>query len=149
MKPEYLIIHCSDSAWGSAKEIDKWHKERGWNGIGYHFVILNGVIRPHSERILSLMGSIEVGRGMDVIGSHCLGYNERSLGICLVGKGVDTFCVEEFDSLKSLSQELCKLFEIPAEKVLGHGETESGKAEGKTCPNFDVAAIRMYLKGRV
>ena len=149
MKPEYIIIHCSDSTWGSAKEIDKWHKQRGWVGIGYHFVILNGMVRPHSDRILSLAGSVELGRGMDVIGAHCLGYNERSLGICLIGDGNESFCVEQFDKLKGLCQELCKLFEIPAENVLGHGETDSGKAEGKTCPNFDVSAIRMYLKGRV
>ena len=37
-----IIIHCSDSEFGDAALIDKWHKERGWTGIGYHYVILNG-----------------------------------------------------------------------------------------------------------
>jgi len=28
-----IILHCSDSEWGDAAEIDKWHKARGWQGI--------------------------------------------------------------------------------------------------------------------
>ena len=38
-----VIIHCSDSDFGTASVIDGWHKERGWDGIGYHYVITNGV----------------------------------------------------------------------------------------------------------
>lgn len=147
-KPEYLIIHCSDSEWGCAREVRKWHIQRGWTDVGYHFIIGNGYPEP-GKKILALMGSIECGRDMDSEGAHCLGYNDNSLGICLIGKGVDSFCGEQFDSLKMLVQELCMKHGIPAESVLGHRETESGKKEGKTCPNFDVGAIRTYLKGRV
>ena len=38
----YIIIHCSATKAGSdfhAKDIDKWHKEWGWDGIGYHKVV--------------------------------------------------------------------------------------------------------------
>lgn len=145
MKPEYLIIHCSDSAWGSAPVIRSWHRARGWEDIGYHFVINNG--RPDQKlQIISMDGSIEAGRSVDVAGSHCLGYNDKSLGICLVGK--TEFTLSQMDTLKELCQELCMKFGIPAENVIGHCETDSGKEQGKTCPNFDVGRIRAWLKGR-
>jgi hypothetical protein len=31
-----IIIHCSDSEFGNVIQIDRWHRERGWKGIGYH-----------------------------------------------------------------------------------------------------------------
>ena len=149
MKPQYIIIHCSDSEWGCSREINKWHLERGFSGIGYNFVLLNGKPESGGRKITSLMGCIECGREVGAEGAHCLGYNKNSIGICLVGKGQESFCTEQFDSLKMLVSELCTMHGIPAENVLGHNETESGKAEGKTCPNFPVEAIRVYLKGRV
>ena len=47
-----------------AKIIDKWHKERGWSGIGYHYVIKRD-------------GQIELGRPIDAflmtvaVGASC------------------------------------------------------------------------------
>ncbi len=52
MKPKEIkriIIHHSASDFGDAKLIDKWHKERGWKGIGYHFVVLNGKRRSKDK----------------------------------------------------------------------------------------------------
>lgn len=42
-----IIINCSDSDWGDAEVIDEWHRERGWDGIGYHYIICNG--RPKNR----------------------------------------------------------------------------------------------------
>lgn len=43
-----IIVHCSGTPRGmevKAADIHRWHCERGWNGIGYHYVIgLNGDI---------------------------------------------------------------------------------------------------------
>jgi hypothetical protein len=52
------IIHCSASTQGDVAEIRRWHLARGWNDIGYHFVI-----RPDGE--------VEVGRMLHEIGAHC------------------------------------------------------------------------------
>lgn len=146
--PTHIVIHCSDSLWGCAREINLWHIKRGFTGIGYHFVILNGMVEANRS-IASLRGSIECGRDIDQEGAHCIGYNNRSISICLVGKDADSFIIEQFDSLKKLCLEICMKFNIPADNVIGHRETDSGKSEGKTCPGFDVANIRMYLKGRL
>jgi len=43
MTPEYIVIHTVAFKGKNcdAKMIDEWHRAKGWNGIGYHFVILN------------------------------------------------------------------------------------------------------------
>ena len=154
-----IVVHCSDSEWGTAREIKKWHtmpipEGRGWSDIGYHWVIQNGKPTPH-QILPALDGSIECGRYLDEdniieadeMGIHCLGYNLNSIGICLIG--IEVFTIKQFDALKNLLLDLCRNHNIPADNVLGHFETESGKAQGKTCPNFQVADFRTWLKGRI
>ncbi len=45
-----IIIHCSATRAGqdfTAADIDRWHRQRGFRSIGYHFVIrLDGTIEP-------------------------------------------------------------------------------------------------------
>ena len=41
-KIDSIIIHCSATKVGqdfTAADIDRWHRERGFNGIGYHYVV--------------------------------------------------------------------------------------------------------------
>lgn len=140
-----IIIHCSDSSFGDVNIIRKWHKERGWRDIGYHFVILNGHITKKFELVV-LDGSIETGRFMDEdnylepseIGAHALGYNQNSIGICLIGE--DAFTIAQMNSLQNLVRELSKKYSISTNNVIGHYETMT--AHGKTCPNFDMAKFR-------
>ena len=162
-KIEYIIIHCSDSEWGCSREIRKWHLQNGWKDIGYQFVILNGHILP--KYFLShLNGMVECGRYLDEdlyieqeeIGAHTLGYNKNSIGICLIGKKlavadrvntnrVTTFTTEQMVSLIELVKELIDIYKINPVNVIGHCETESGKAQGKTCPDFNIKLVRDEL----
>lgn len=147
MKIKNIIVHCSDSSWGSAAEIRGWHLKKGWRDIGYHFVILNGVVRPNF--LISCMdGSIEVGRRLDEdlyleemeAGAHTLGYNKNSIGICLIGK--ETFTDRQFESLVLLLESLMARYELDMDAVLGHCETASGIKQGKSCPNFSMSAVK-------
>ena len=54
MTPEYIVVHTAafDGQDCDRDLIDKWHKARKWNGIGYHFVILNN---KHSSMQMSLL----------------------------------------------------------------------------------------------
>lgn len=116
-----VIIHCADTPNGKefhATDIDKWHRERGWNGIGYHWVIC-------------VDGTIEAGRHPETVGSHAEGHNAKSLGICLIGK--DKFTREQWTALESLVKGL--MGEWPTAAVKGHYEVAKNS---KTCPNFDV-----------
>lgn len=117
MRPINLIaIHCSASPnddrlfRGSpgtsgfnnpAQVIDAWHVERGFKrtaewrqrqnqnlqAIGYHYVIGRD-------------GTTFSGRHVDEIGAHAKGYNQRSIGICLVG--TDSFSSEQWQTLAHL-----------------------------------------------
>ncbi|MBD3170155.1 MAG: N-acetylmuramoyl-L-alanine amidase, partial [candidate division Zixibacteria bacterium] len=36
-----IVVHCTDSAWGEVEEIRRWHRTRGFDDIGYHYLICN------------------------------------------------------------------------------------------------------------
>lgn len=71
---DMIILHHSASPRDSTTihSIHRWHLQRGWLGIGYHYVI-------HSD------GSVFEGRPIDAVGAHARGYNKRSIGVCVVG----------------------------------------------------------------
>lgn len=74
-KIDTIIIHCTATPEGMdfrASDIDRWHKEQGWQMIGYNYVI-------------DLDGTVEVGRPLSMTGAHCKGWNNRSIGIVYVG----------------------------------------------------------------
>lgn len=54
------------------REIQRWHLDRGWATVGYHFVV-------------SPSGRIFGGRPVDRLGAHVQGHNAGTVGICLMG----------------------------------------------------------------
>lgn len=143
-----IIIHCSATRAGQnlrAKDIDRMHKQRGFNQIGYNFVI-------------DLDGMIENGRPLNIDGAHCntkgfseSSYNKHSIGICYIGgldasgKPADTRTNEQKAALRNLVAKLCKEYNII--EVLGHRDASpdlngNGEVEPaeyiKACPCFDV-----------
>ena len=124
-----LIIHCSAVRPGqqsSAKDIDLWHRQRGWRMIGYHYVIRRD-------------GTVEKGRTEETIGAHCAGHNSHSIGICYEGgldaKGTpcDTRTPQQKAALRKLLAQLRKKY--PSSVILGHHDLDTGKA----CPCFSIA----------
>lgn len=124
-----LVVHCSATAEGrdfTAADIDRWHRERGWSGIGYHFVI-------------RLDGTVEPGRALHTPGAHVAGHNAKSIGICLIGgidvkgKSKDTFTPAQMSALASLLKDLRSRY--PATRILGHRDYPG---VAKDCPCFDV-----------
>lgn len=131
-KPTHIIIHCSDSPFGNAAVIDGWHRERGFNRIGYHYVIGNGNG--------SKPGEIEEGRAVDQVGAHAVGYNSNSIGICLIGP---PFHHDQILVAVSLVRRLAREYKIPYENVLGHREVPSGSS--KECPIVNMELFREAL----
>ena len=116
-----VVIHCSDSSWGNAAIISKWHTMkppdgRGWSNIGYHYVILNGKLsaRLKNERY---DGHLETGRPLDEDGlvhpkewgAHIAGHNKNSVGICLIGRS-GNFTIKQVNTLYRIVRELRKQF---------------------------------------
>jgi N-acetyl-anhydromuramyl-L-alanine amidase AmpD len=131
----HIIIHCSASQNGDARVtrdvIDGWHRERGWNGIGYHYVIETD-------------GEVKVGRTEDRIGAHVEGQNADSIGVCMVG--TDRFSRAQWDALMLLVDDLESRY--PQADTKGHRDYSPDRnGDGiiepwewmKTCPGFDVA----------
>jgi N-acetylmuramoyl-L-alanine amidase len=136
-----LVIHCSATRPSldiGAGTIDRWHKEMGWAGIGYHWVIRrNGLIEP--------------GRPEERVGSHVRGHNAHSIGICLIGGvGADgkpeaNFTPAQYESLAGLLKRL--RVKYPGVRICGHRDLSpdlngDGKITPnewvKACPSFDV-----------
>ena len=134
-----IILHCSATREGQdvkAKTIKQWHKDRGFDDIGYHYVI-------------DLDGTIEKGREEDLVGAHCKGHNATSIGICYVGgcdknmKPKDTRTPEQKRSMLSLVRKLVNKYKIPVTQIWAHHDFDKHKA----CPSFDVSEFRKdYIK---
>ena len=125
-----LIVHCTATPVGrevSSAEVDQWHRQRGWKGIGYHYLI-------------RLDGTVEPGRPEAEIGAHCQNHNAHSLGICYVGgldgqnRPADTRTPAQRLALRELLETLHARY--PHALIVGHHLFNSSKA----CPCFDVAA---------
>lgn len=152
-KFERIIIHCSDSEFGTAVMIAEWHKERGWKTIGYHEVIQNGYPTKswfdHRKKIPYLVGAVEIGRPIDddelfeesEMGAHVSGHNTGSYGICIIG-GVD-FSNEVMNAALDVVRYRLIQFGLKPSKdtVLGHCELDPMKS----CPNIYMPAFRDHL----
>ena len=129
-KINQIFIHCADTKAAhnvTVEEITKWHEERGFRTIGYHWVIYRD-------------GSIHQGRPEDVVGAHVAGKNSNSIGICLAGgkgnngKAEANYTDVQWKALKEKVIELKKKY-LGAE-ILGHRDAPAAK----DCPCFDVRA---------
>ena len=134
-----LIVHCSDSPFGDAREIDRWHRERGFSLIGYHYVVCNGHRTGKSEYSTEVDGLVEYGRTVGMEGAHCYGHNRDSIGICVVGK--TEFTRTQKIALSQLLKRLMAEYELCPKDVFGHYEFDPGK----TCPNMDMNLLRASL----
>jgi len=141
MVPEYVILHTAASGragieWDvSCAEIDRWHRAKLWDCIGYHYVIRLG-------------GEVEVGRGEWRQGAHCLGWNSRSLGVCFAGHG-DYFMWsgEQLASGLAVVAGLLSRYRIPVCRVLGHRETGAVRSCPGTAVSMEVIRGRLASMG--
>jgi len=117
---DIIVIHESASPrrGDGAADINDWHLENDWSGIGYHYVIDDN-------------GEVEAGRPEYWTGAHVKGYNTNSLGICMTGKN-GNFTSAQWDMLHRLCIELKRRY--AGVTFYGHRDLD----ERKSCPGFDV-----------
>ncbi len=131
-----IIVHCTATAEGKdfkAADIDRWHKAKGWDGIGYHHVV-------------DLDGTVEPGRPESKVGAHCLKHNTNSIGVVYVG-GVasdgktpkDTRTPQQKAALVKLLTELKHRY--PNASIHGHRDFAA-----KACPSFDATTEYKDIK---
>ncbi|ANQ83678.1 hypothetical protein dqs_0602 [Azoarcus olearius] len=147
-KISLIVIHCAatpNGRWTSTVDIDHWHRDAGykrapalpearkWNptltSIGYH-------------RVIYTNGAPATGRHLSEAGVHARGFNDKSVGICLVG--TDKFSCAQWVTLADQVANLCATYGIPRQfataengwrGICGHRDTGAKK----TCPGFSVA----------
>ena len=131
-----IIVHCTATPEGKdfkAADIDKWHKQKGWDGIGYHHVV-------------DLDGTVEPGRPESKVGAHCYGHNQNSIGVVYIG-GVasdgktpkDTRTPQQKAALVKLLTELKHKY--PGATIHGHRDFAA-----KACPSFDATTEYKNIK---
>lgn len=131
-----IIVHCSATPEGNdftVEDIDRWHKQRDFACIGYHYVIYRD-------------GSIHQGRPIGLQGAHTNGRNPYSIGICYIGglatdakTPKDTRTEAQTASMVALIKHLRS--EFGPLDVRGHYEFAK-----KACPSFRIEKLKALLK---
>jgi N-acetyl-anhydromuramyl-L-alanine amidase AmpD len=168
-KPTWIVIHHSLSPDGQTRDWDairKYHMsfryqgdiiteqtyeeyknagktaglERPWKDIAYHIGI---------EEVAGVL-AVQKGRPIGAIGAHALGFNDCSIGVCVVGNFDKEAPTESrLFLLGSVCRDLQSLYGIVWDHVIGHRETFTirGVPVEKSCPGaqFDLVKFRERL----
>lgn len=135
---DMIVVHCTatrpewqseQSTKAKVSEVKRWHKDRGWSDIGYHYLIDRD-------------GTIADGRPVERAGAHAKGYNSNSIGIAIFG-GHGGTANDEFEENftdaqdRALRRLIAQLqMEFPnINQVVGHNDLPKVT---KACPTFKV-----------
>ena len=127
-----IQVHCSATKPSmdiGAETINQWHLDRGWSGIGYHYVVRKD-------------GTVELGRPIAKDPAGIKGHNSNAVAVCYVG-GLAEDGSSEFDALPEVQYEaLVALIkhihaQIPNAEIVGHSELAA-----KDCPCLDMDKLR-------
>lgn len=134
----YLVLHhtggtdadpFADSSHHTASVIEQWHLQKGWEGIGYHYVIEKD-------------GTIWAGRPEHRSSAAVLNWNSKTLNIVMAGnfdrkEGTPNRLPtkEQEESFKWLYQQISKRYtQLIPDKVIPHR-----KLQVKTCYGKNLA----------
>jgi N-acetylmuramoyl-L-alanine amidase len=142
-KWECIVIHHSESDKSTPEGMRDWHvRGRGWDELGYHFVIGNGI--GYGD------GKVYVGARWtkQMHGAHCKTpnnyYNDHGIGICLIGNFEDhPPTSKQMQTLSKLVNFLSGKCGIPSSKVNTHG----GITHKTACPGkrFNLQSLMRQL----
>lgn len=139
-----VFIHCSASdntKHDNVATMDRWHRDRGWSGVGYHYFIRKN-------------GHLEIGRNIEKIPAaqggkskkpgSVAGGNRNTIAICLHGLAEDKFTEAQFKTLRELCWQIYDAYDC---RVTFHGHRE---VAFKACPVFDYKSVlKLDDKGRL
>jgi N-acetylmuramoyl-L-alanine amidase len=146
---QYIVIHHTATPYGSLRDIDRWHRNNGWEkGCGYHFVIGNGthspdgIIEPSNRWIEQDIGahtrlSPQYARKVHMPINY---YNEHGIGIVLVGNFEESRPTpSQMAALAELVRFLMDTCRIPEDQVVGHGDVDQTECPGR---RFSMADLK-------
>lgn len=129
-----IIYHHAAAINCTIEDIHRWHKERGYAGVGYHYFI-------------DKKGDIYVGRPIEMVGAHTQGHNKNSIGICLEGNFETEKPKEsQIDSLCELIESRCSIFSIAYDNIYPHKYYSATACPGKNM--LTITQLQDKLKQR-
>ncbi len=144
----FIVLHHSASRGGDAQVIDRDHQsQNGWDGIGYHFVVGNGVDMPLG-RIEATFRWRQQSHGAHA-GALLLQkpYNTDGIGVCLIGnyeqQAIDPYaerrlvelCAHLIDRIPTLS----------VGRIIGHRDVP-GKSTACPGRGIDLERLRFLVR---
>ena len=131
-KTNRIIVHHSVSpTTTTVEQIDRWHRDRGYEGIGYHYLITGD-------------GISHIGRPLADRGAHCSQANSDSIGICLAGdntREAHQWTEEQVRCLLALVDNL--RFFYGSLELVGHRDVPGARTE---CPGVDLTSYLAAFK---
>ena len=123
-----LVVHHSATSVDdtTVDDIRKWHViDNGWDAIGYHWVITG-------------LGILHYTRPITMQGAHAKGFNNGSLGVCLIGNNEEQenrWRREQLYALHSLWLAISRV--IKDLDVYGHRDI----TDRTVCPGIDIRPL--------
>ncbi|MEU8196322.1 peptidoglycan-binding domain-containing protein [Microbispora amethystogenes] len=107
-RTEFVVHHTEGPKTQTVRAIQAFHQgpERGWNDVGYNFLVGED-------------GTIYEGRGWLVVGAHCEGHNRSGIGVAFIGSNNPTALAMR--SIRWLYDEACRKAGRKLRKR-GHGQ---------------------------
>jgi N-acetyl-anhydromuramyl-L-alanine amidase AmpD len=135
---QFIVVHHSATPTGNADEFDRMHRAKGWDELGYHFVIGNGTGSGDGEvEIGSRWSKQKHGAHAKILGHP--EYNDVGVGICLVGNfDVSRPSEAQMQSLARLVRFLMDRYCVPRNHIYGHGQLKPTDCPGR---NFNYADL--------
>lgn len=122
-----IILHHAEASHASVEDINQWHLERGWTGIGYNYYVRKD-------------GTIWRGRPEWAVGAHAKGHNDKSIGICCEGAYMtETMTAAQLAALKDLIRDIMSRY--GKLKLLRHKDVNETDCPGV---NFPWAEVQRY-----
>lgn len=124
-----IILHHAEASRASVEDVNSWHIERGWAGIGYHYYVRKD-------------GTIWRDRPEWAVGAHAVGHNDKSIGICCEGAYMtETMPAAQLSALKGL---ICDIMSRYGNlELLRHKDVNSTDCPGV---NFPWAEVQKYAQ---
>lgn len=126
-KTTRIILHHAAAIKCTAQDIHRWHLNRGWAGIGYHFFV-------------NKQGKIYEGRPENVVGAHAGNNNLDSIGVCFEGNfEKEQMTNEQIKSGKELVSYLKGKYNIIV--VQKHKDVNATVCPGKNFPFNEISCV--------
>jgi N-acetyl-anhydromuramyl-L-alanine amidase AmpD len=149
----FIIIHHSATPAATVEAIAQTHRGRGFQDVGYHFIVNNGRAAGTSDgEITPTARWLEQLPGAHTSVADHPEFNAEGIGICLVGNfDLKPPTPIQMTSLQLLVLALRDRCNIPLERVIGHGELKETHCPGRFFPmeTFLMDLRTGYVKHRL